>query len=430
MLVAYGKPLRKFLSKTGLRQILNFGDVQFFQEAITNVCILVTQKISPLHTIQVLSLNQKTYHGEFMREVESNIHNYIASKFGESEWIILPDTDAQKLGQMKLSGTELKNLPIHINYGVKTGFNEAFYIDEETRQKLIAADAKSAELIKPMVRGRDISAYGLTGSEYLVCTFPSLKLDIEEYKAIKKHLLSFGYDRLKQTGDNGARKKTSGKWFETQDSINYQGEFAKPKIIYPNMTSVFPFMYDESGMLGNDKTFILTAQHDSVSLLFLTALFNSSLAKLWIWHNCPELLGGTREIRKVYFEHFPVPQANEEQTVTLSKYATQRAQLTTNLQTQSSKFTRNIQREYNLEKLPGKLENWFQIPFNEFLKELEKNKVKLKLSQKVEWEDYFLQESIKALAIKKQIDTTDKEIDQMVFQLYGLTDDEIRIVVA
>jgi len=425
MLVAYGKPLRKFLSKTGLRQVLNFGDVQFFQEATTYVCIFVTQKSEPHDNVKVLSLNQKTYHGDFMTEVESNIYNYPTSKFGDAEWSIQPYDDARKLEQMKLNGTELKDLPISINYGIKTGYNDAFYIDEDTRQKLIAADARSAELIKPMVRGRDISAYGITGFEYLICTFPTLKLDIENYPAIKEHLLSFGFDRLKQTGDNGARKKTSGKWFETQDSISYHGDFAKPKIIYPNMTSVFPFMFDESGMLGNQKCFILTAQDDSVSLLFLTALFNSSLAKLWIWHNCPELQGGTREISKVYFEHFPVPHENEEQTAKLAQYATERTQLTANLQSLCSKFTRNIQREYNLDKLSTKLEKWFQLSFNEFLKEIEKSKVKLTLSQKAEWEDYFLQESKKALAIQQMINTTDKEIDQMVYALYGLNEVEI-----
>ena len=194
------------------------------------------------------------------------------------------------------------------------------------------------------------------------------------------------------------------------------------------MTSVFPFMYDKSGLLGNDKSFILTAQDDSVSLLFLTALFNSSLAKLWIWWNCPELGDNRREIRKIYFEHFPVPQANEVQTATLAIYATNRTQLTAHLQTLCSKFSRNIQREYNLEKLSAKLENWFQITFNEFLKELEKSKVQLTLSQKAEWEDYFIQESKKALDIKHQIDTTDKEIDQMVYQLYGFTEEEIKIV--
>jgi type I restriction-modification system DNA methylase subunit len=428
MLVAYGKPLRKFLSKTGLRQILNFGDIQFFQEAATIVCIFITQKGECHENVKVLSLNRKTYHGDFLTEVESNIYEDSFSKFGETEWSIQPYSDARKLEQMKLNGTELKDLHVSIYRGILTGYNDAFYIDEETRQKLIADDAKSAELIKPMVRGRDISAYEITRFEYLISTFPTRKLDIENYPAIKEHLLSFGYDRLKQTGDIGARKKTSGKWFETQDSIGYHEEFAKPKIIYPNMTSVFPFKYDESGMLGNDKSFILTTKDDSVSLLFLTAILNSLLAKLWIWYNCPELQGGTREIRKVYFEHFPVPQANDEQTALLAHYAKERTRLTGDLQIISSKYTRNIQREFNLEKLSTKLENWFQITFNEFLKELEKSKVKLTLTRKAEWEDYFLQESKKAHSIKQQMAQTDKAIDRLVYGLYGLTTEEIKIV--
>jgi hypothetical protein len=334
---------------------------------------------------------------------------------------------------MKITGTELKDLPISIYRGILTGYNDAFYIDGEMRQRLITAEAKSSELIRPMARGRDISAYEITGSEYLIGTFPALKLDIENYTAIKEHLLSFGFDRLKQTGENGARKKTSGKWFETQDSINYHNEFAKPKIIYPNMTSVFPFMYDESGMLGNDKSFILTAQDDSVSLLFLTTVFNSSLAKLWIWYNCPELQGGTREIRKVYFEHFPVPQANEEQTAILTQYAKERTQLTSDLQTVSSKFQRTLQRKFTRElaplaELPGKLQNWYLLSYKELIAELGKKKVKLSLSEEAEWEDYFNQESKKAIDLKNRIEAIDREIDQMVYGLYELTEEEIGIV--
>lgn len=428
MLVSYGKPLRKFLSKTGLRQILNFGDVQFFQEATTYVCIFVTHKGETKDSTEVLSLNQKTYHGDFLTEVKASLYDFPTSNFGENEWSIQPYNDSRRLEQMRLKGTELKNLPISIYRGILTGYNDAFYIDEETRKNLIAANAKSAELIKPMLRGRDISAYGITGFEYLIGTFPSLNLDIENYPAIKEHLLSFGYDRLKQTGDKGSRKKTSGKWFETQDSINYYEEFAKPKIIYPNMTSVFPFMYDESGILGNQKCFILTASDNSVSLQFLTAVFNSSLAKLWIWYNCPELQGGTREISKVYFEHFPVPQANNEQTNTLALYATSRTQLTADLQALASKFTNTIQRKFNLEKLSGKLQNWYGLSYAAFIKELSKNKVKLSLSDEAEWEDYFMQEQKKALELNNKIQATDQKIDQMVYALYGLTEAEIKIV--
>lgn len=117
----------------------------------------------------------------------------------------------------------------------------------------------------------------------------------------------------------------------------------------------------------------------------------------------------------------------EDQQLFIEK-ADQMLSLNKELHETAQKFQRNIQREYNLEKLSTKLENWFQIPFNEFLKELEKSKVKLTLSQKAEWEDYFIQESKKALDIKHQIDTTDKEIDLMVYALYGLSEEEVRII--
>jgi type I restriction-modification system DNA methylase subunit len=428
MLVAYGKPLRKFLSNTGLLQVLNFGDIQFFQEAATIVCIFVTQKGEPKKNIQVLSLNQKTYNGDFMTEVKANLYDYESSRFGENEWSIQPLNDSIKLEKMKLKGIELKNLPISINYGIKTGFNEAFLINEKTRKILIEADSKSAELIKPMVRGRDILPYGITGFEYLINVHNGIKeknpeilpIIIDDYPALKKHLDAF-LPFLEKRGDKGNT---------TYNLRNcaYLEDFAKPKILYPNMTSVFPFTYDESGMMGNDKTFILTSNDESVSLLFLTALFNSSLAKLWIWYNCPELLGGTREIRKVYFEHFPVPMASQEQKEILEQYARERTNFTSNIQALISKFTRNIQREFNLEKLSTKLENWYHLTYNEFLKEIEKNKVKLSLSQKAEWEDYFIQESKKALEIKHQIETTDNEIDRMVYELYELTEEEIGVV--
>jgi len=80
------------------------------------------------------------------------------------------------------------------------------------------------------------------------------------------------------------------------------------------------------------------------------------------------------------------------------------------------------------EKLSKKLQKWFLLNYSDFIKELKKKKIKLSLSEEAEWEDYFLQEQQKALALKTKIDTTDKEIDAMVYKLYGLTEEEISIV--
>ena len=359
MLVDYGKELRQFMSQTSLKKILNFGDVQFFADATIYVCIFVSQKSGDKLPVLACSLNSKNYHGEFEKEVKAATFEFPAENFGASEWSIRNKLHDSVLQKMNV-GTALKDMPISIYRGILTGFNDAFFIDGKTREKLIAEDPKSEELIKPLLRGRDINAW-VTEKEdqYLIGTFPALNLDIDQYPAIKNHLLSFGIEKLEQTGAkhivNGeeikARKKTSNKWFETQDQIGYYKEFAKPKIVYPNMTSVFPFTYDEFGSLSNDKSFIITEKDNSQNLpkgtenviasearqsnaetisdvipakagisspsgynllKALLAIFNSNLVKLWIWYNCPELMGGTREIRKAYFENLRIPLNNAE----------------------------------------------------------------------------------------------------------------------
>ena len=108
--------------------------------------------------------------------------------------------------------------------------------------------------------------------------------------------------------------------------------------------------------------------------------------------------------------------------------------LNKDLQEISSKFQRTLQRKFFSEEanatshLSKKLENWYELSFAEFVKELAKKKIKLTLSEEAEWEDYFLQEQQKAVAIKNDIVATDKAIDKMVYELYGLSEEEIKIV--
>lgn len=94
----------------------------------------------------------------------------------------------------------------------------------------------------------------------------------------------------------------------------------------------------------------------------------------------------------------------------------------------SQRFQRTIQRKFILEDLPGKLQNWYLLTYKEFIVELAKKKVKLSLKEEGEWETYFLEEAKQALELKSEIDKTDKEIDRMVYELYGLTKEEIGIV--
>ena len=298
MLVSYGKELRKFMAKTDLQQIINFGDVQFFDEATIYVCIFVTRKDNEQRNdVQALSLNQKTYHGDFLNEVPAQLAAYPADTFGESEWIIQPKAHFDILKKMLQQGIALKDMPISINYGIKTGYNDAFFIDEDTKERLIAEDPKSAELIKPLLRGRDLHAwYTSNEGQFMINPHNGIPkknippINIENYPAIKRHLNQFIVNLTKR-GDKGVTPYNLR-------ACDYLEEFSKPKILYCEITAFFPFVYDDNGLMCNNKIFFITANDNSINLKYITAILNSKLCKLWIWYNCPELQGGPTAISK------------------------------------------------------------------------------------------------------------------------------------
>lgn len=197
--------------------------------------------------------------------------------------------------KIEKAGAPLKDWDIQINYGIKTGFNEAFIISGEKRKQILdncgtdEERIKTDELIRPILRGRDIKRYSYNFADlYLITTFPSLKIDIEQYPAVKQHLLSFGYDRLKQTGDKGARKKTNNKWFETQDSISYWEDFSKQKIAWNRIASEKLFSLIREGMIIQDSMHFFTGNH----LEYLCGILNSKLFQWYLYLLIGDAAGG------------------------------------------------------------------------------------------------------------------------------------------
>lgn len=239
----------------------------------------------------------------------------------------------------------MKDWNIHINYGIKTGFNEAFIIDGTKRKELIAQDPKSEELIRPILRGRDIKRYGYNfGEKYLIATFPSRNYHIDDYPAVKNFLKGFK-PKLKQTGEaltsiekeqvithalaNGitvketdlktSRKKTNNKWFETQDSINYWDDFSKPKIIFQEMVQEPSFIFDGKGKyMCLDTARIITGS----DLEVLLAVMNSKL----FFYSIKAFYGGGAlgetciRMKHTFFEKFPMPQFSNDDELKISLY--------------------------------------------------------------------------------------------------------------
>ena len=228
--------------------------------------------------------------------------------------MILSDIEQRIKAKIEAIGTPLKDWDISINYGIKTGFNDAFIIDGEKRAELIAQDPKSEEIIRPILRGRDIKRYGYEFADlYIITTFPSLKIDIESYPAVKQHLLSFGYDRLKQTGDKGARKKTNNKWFETQDSISYWEDFSKQKIVYSDISERLNFQIIENEIYFNNTIYFITSQTED--LTYLLKFLSSNLID-WYYKSLSVQLG-EKAIRMftIYVLNIPIPKKGNRDNI-------------------------------------------------------------------------------------------------------------------
>ena len=223
---------------------------------------------------------------------------------GEGPWLLLSPTEWSVLDKMRVAGKPLKEWDISINYGIKTGYNDAFIINNATRNRLIAEHPRSEEIIKPILRGRDIKRYRAEWAEkWLIATLPSLELDIDDYQAVKRHLLSFGKHRLEQTGAPGSRKATGHKWYETQDSIAYHAEFMRDKLIWMDMSPEGRFAYSNEEMYCNDKGFMMTG----TSLKYLCAVLNSRLITFLVRNLAATTGAGLAQWKKFTVEAIPVP---------------------------------------------------------------------------------------------------------------------------
>jgi hypothetical protein len=318
MRTGYGKSTRAFFSKHNPLKIIDLGS-GIFESATVDTNILLLQKIEkPTNKFKLKALDIskiKSIHSF----ADFNTQWVILDQLSDKNWTILDSKQNNIKRKIERIGKPLKDWDVNIYRGVLTGFNEAFIIDTATKEYLCKQDPKSSEIIKPILRGRDIKKYKSEWAGlWLITTFSALQINIDNYPVVKKYLQGFG-KRIHQTGEDfidesgkkaKTRKRTANQWFETSDQIGYYKEFEKEKIIYPNMTLFLPFIYDNKEFYSNDKSFILTSKN--ISLKFLLSYFNSSFAKKWIRENCPELQDGTRELRKIFFKNIPIPNISEK----------------------------------------------------------------------------------------------------------------------
>ena len=236
-----------------------------------------------------------------------NRNNNKVSFQNDDAWKILNPIEQSIQNKIDTYGTKLIEWDVSIYRGILTGYNEAFIIDGKTKDCLIKSDSKSAELIRPILRGRDIKRYHYDFMDlWLINTHNGVKdmgippVSVDDYPAIKNHLDNY-YDKLKKRADQGITP------YNLRNCI-YMDEFSKQKIVWKRIGSLLKFAYDDSGSVTLDSTCIATGKN----IKYLAAILNTTLGN-YLFINSPKTGTGDLIISVQAFEPIKIPQISENE---------------------------------------------------------------------------------------------------------------------
>jgi len=371
----YGKPLREWLKTKCIEEITDFGDLPVFKGATTYPCILRVANTQPHMKPKITNVSNLDFHS-LTNYVNKHGYHTNQKEFEDEGWSL---SDPKTLQLLKKIYENTISLEEYVNgkifRGILTGLNKAFIIDEKTKNRLIEEDQSSQEIIKPFVVGRDIKRYQPINTKNYLIFIPSGWTNkktsrnawnwfISEYPAIANYLWQYE-QAAKKRWDKGEY------WWELR-SCSYYEEFEKPKIIFPDISLHGNFTLDQSGGLFTVNTSYIIP----INNLFLIGLLNSKLFTYTYGKISSSYRGGYLRYIYQYVAQLPIKNIgiinNKEKNL-------------------SSSIITMVDRMLDLHKRTP------QTPFE--------------------------QEQL-----AREIAATDAQIDRLVYELYGLTEEEIKIV--
>lgn len=370
----YYKEIREYILKnTSILEIIDFKGITVFQDAGVDSIILLLKKEKRIeydikYINNIKAFETQVYDINFFKSSQITEKDDLSIQFSKNEKLlnkILDHKDNLKLKEI-----------IDFKQGIITGGNKNFLVSEKLAN------------CEKVLTGTDFNRYKLFDSnQYII-------YDIEKLHRPRKREI-----------------------FESKEKILLR------------QTGAFPIC-----MLDTNQYFTLDTVHNGIlkqenfNIKYILSLLNSKFIK-FIYENLINESGKIfAQVKIIYIDELPIKNIPLEKQQPFIEKADKILSLNKELQDLSQKFQRMLLRKFDLEKLSTKLQEWYLLDFSDFIKELKRLKVKLSLSQESEWEEYFLEEKSKAIAVDLEIKNTDKEIDSMAYKLYDLTDEEIKII--
>lgn len=369
----YGTNLRAYiLEHTTIQQIVDFNGVKVFEDATVDSAITILKKQNSNENTSFLVFDSKL----------ENFKKINQADLSKSGFTFADQKELEIKKKIESIGTPLKEWNIKIYRGILTGFNEAFIINRQKRDELISFDQKSKEIIKPILRGRDIKKYEYEFANlYVINTFNGdfvakdaprgNQIDINDYPAIKEHLNKYlpQLEKRLDQGDNPYLLR----------SCDYLEKFEKEKIIYSDIGKL-GFCYDDKQMYLNNTVYFLNTKSK-----YILAILNSKITNYWYSQVSSSLgTGGSRGF-KIFIEQIPIPKISLEE---------------------QEPFVKFVDKILEAKEKVQKYKKYFD---------------KLNAIEKIE-----ISEEIAKL--EEKISQCENEIDTRVYKLYGLNSNEITIV--
>ena len=437
MKAGYGEALRRFFSeKAWVESVVDFGHAkQIFEEADVFPSIIVARrpdKKPNSKSVRVCAIprEQLQVH-DLSSQIDQEGFTVERRRFGSGAWLLEPPGVEELIEKICRTGVPLREyVGISPYRGVTTGLNKAFLIDTPTYKRLIEADPRSGEIIKPYLRGQDITRWTPNfAGEWMI--FARRGIDIEAYPEVKRHLQKYRRELEPKPqdwqGDKWlGRKGGLYKWYELQDPITFYEEFETPKIYYQQIQFYPNYAFDKSYMYGNDKTSFITSED-----MYLLGVLNSPLLWWYNWRYLPHMKDEALAPRGYRVENIPIVRPTDLIRNQIEVAAERLVEIT-----QAQKEIRRgsldwLRVEHAVGKPSKKLQTLMKLDSDAFVAEVKRLRGKknpLSVAALRSLRDEYTRTIEPARIQAVEALNLERQISDLVNEAYGLTPDEVALM--
>ena len=421
----YGENIREYLTKyIRINKIIDFGDLNVFQDALTYVSIFIF--------IKDYANDFKYYQ---VKDIKNNFNDI------EFEKIFIKDMgkDSWNLKEYKFNSIfqKIRTYPsldsgIGKSWsGLITGRDDVFILDN------VNDFDGGSEIFLPILSAKDCGRYKYSSpSQYVIYPYKwennktVLLSESEinsEYPKLYDYLISHKED-LKKRKDSRKTLENDSNWFKLIRQGNKK-LFKNEKIVCPGESKRNKFCLDEGNSYKFARIASITSENENISLKYLLGIFNSKLIEIYLHSITPLKKGGYHSYSPSILDKVPIPYASIDFQQPIIDEVEKILELNKNFDNEISSFQKWLKRTFEIDKLPKKLENYYELDFEEFLQEVKKKKVDITQRKTQDLLEKEFNESLEIIEpLQRQIKETDDKINQLVYALYELTEEEINII--